>query len=273
LSIGVDYRFLTASIAFTPKFFPGNDDDDIRGKTKSFSLGFGATFKHWAVGINYVQVKGYYLQNTPEIVPGWKQGDPYFLLPKHQTRIINLDFGYNFNPKLSFRSLTSFTERQLKSAGSFIPGAKFQFFQLEPNVRPNGTTINSAQVSDNYELFAGPGYYYNFVYKEKYFALLGGYAGIGAVYTHLRTYFVNDLVYSSYAELAFRFEGRLALGYNSRNFFTGIYLDMRNTRYEPQEFSLIQEFHWYYQFVVGIRFNSPNWLKKQMAKLDKIRKR
>ena len=273
MSVGIDYRFISASFSFTPKFFPGNNDDDIHGSTKSFSLAFATTFNKWGAGINYSKVKGYYLKNSIDFDPEWQEGDPYLFLPTDETHMINVDLGYNFNPKLSFRSLTSFTERQLKSLGSFIPAAKFEFFQLDPklrpnDVRPNGTIVNSAQVSDNYEFVVGPGYYYNFVLKEKFYALVGGYLGAGIVHTYLRTYFVDEVIKTTNTEFALRWEAKVALGYNGRDFFTGVYLNVNDTEYKPEEFDVIQEFHWYYQFVIGIRFGSPKWLKKQMKKLD-----
>ena len=270
LSFALDYRFISASLQFAPAFFPGNGDDDIHGTTKSFSLGLSTIFSHWAISARYAKVKGYYLRNTPSLFPEWQEGDPYFTLPNHETQVVTANIGYSFNHKLSMRSLTTFTERQLKSAGSFIPAVNFEYFRMDPNQKPNGTTISSNQSSDNYETVIGPAYFYNYVLKEKFFVSLGLHLGLGWVHTKFITEFVDNTYVNKTNDFAYRWDGKAAIGYNGRDFFTGFYVNVGNTHYEPNQNQIIQDLQAYYQFVIGVRLESPKWVKRQMKKLDEV---
>ena len=263
LSVGFDYRFLSASIQFTPDFFPGNGDDDLRGKTKALSMGFSTLFRHWAVTARYAQVKGYYLQNTPDLDPTWQPGDPYVQAPDLRYRGGFVTVGYNFNPKVSLRAVTTFTERQLKSGGSFVLGSSIRYYYIDN--KPTSTT----QRSSNWDVSVGPGYFYNFIVQEKFFAAIGGAGGAGFVHTTLHTP-QNGQEYTTYQfNPALRWEGRAAIGYNGRDFFAGLYANLSGLYFNQQGTTAMnRDLQAYYQFIVGIRLASPKWVKKQMKKLD-----
>ena len=268
LSIGLDYRFISASFQFAPAFIPGNADNDIHGQTKSFSLGFSTIFTHWAAAVKYSHVKGYYLQNTPEIDTTWRKGDPYFQLPDHETYSFSANIGYSFNSKLSVRSLTTFTERQLKSAGSFIPAVNIEYFHMNANQTPGVNGVQTNPKSGNLEAVVGPAYFYTFVLKEKFFVSAGLHGGIGMVWSKYTIEYVGSAEYGQSVDVAYRWDAKAGIGYNGRDFFTGLYLNVGDTFYEPNHNSIIQDLQAYYQFVIGVRLASPKWLKKQMKKLD-----
>jgi len=116
----LNYEFISFGIQFAPDFIPGNGDKEIKGNTKSLQLGTALIFRHWFADLSYTKVKGFYLKNTDDYST-WINGDPYIQFPDLQHKGFSISSGYINNSKLSFRSLTSQTERQLKSAGSFIP--------------------------------------------------------------------------------------------------------------------------------------------------------
>jgi hypothetical protein len=268
VSIGLDYRFISASFEFAPKFFPGNGDDDIYGKTDAFSFGLSTIFRHWAVAAKYTHVTGYYLQNTPDFDPLWQKGDPYFMLPETEYKAFTATVGYSFNSKLSMRSLTTFTERQLKSTGSFIPTLNLRYFLTDRNDKPIGTSTN--QKTGNFDLTAGPSYFYNYVLHEKFFASAGAHIGAGIVHTKLTTETADGNYYSYQNEFALRWDAKAGLGYNGRDFFTGFYVNISDLYYnqDGNTSAPIQDLQAYYQFVIGVRLASPKWLKNQMKKLD-----
>ena len=269
LNLGLDYRFISFSVGFAPKFFPGNGDDETYGNTKTFSLGMSTIFSHWMAGVKYGRVQGYYLHNTSELIDYWQKGDPYLQLPKHETVTVNANLGYSFNDKLSFRSLTSFTERQLKSAGSFIPAIYFEFFRMDPH-RPPSARVFANPRSENYELVIGPGYYYTYVHDERFFASIGAYLGAGFVHSKISIQFVNDVANAYQNDAALRWEGKAAIGYNGRSFFTGFYVNISDLYYEQNNNrgNVIQDLHAYYQFMIGVRLGAPKWLKRQMNKME-----
>ncbi len=273
ISLGLDYRFISVSYQFAPKFIPGNADNDERGSTNSKSFGLSFIFRHWLVALSYDNVGGYYLRNTSDLDPTWQKGDPYFKLPKFEYLSYSLDAAYNFNDKLSIRSLTSFTERQLKSAGSFFIALQARHYITDRHttlVDPADTNINN-QKSFNYDMTTGPGYWYTYVYKESFFASIGAEIGLGLIHTKIETEYINRIGYGFQNNPVLQWNGKAAVGYNGRSFFTGFYVNISGFHFEQNKSLVVNhDFQYYYQFILGIRLASPKWLKNQMAKLDKL---
>lgn len=271
LGVALDYRFISASFELAPKFFPGNGDDETFGKTETFSLGFSTIFTHLAAAVRLTNVTGYYLQNTIDFNPTWVKGDPYLQLPEYETISFIANVGYSFNSKLSVRSLTTFTERQLKSAGSFIPAVNFEFFRMDPHRKPGGKVFSNPR-TENYELVLGPGYYYTYVYRENFFASIGGHFGVGLVHSKVSVQFVDSLNNTFQSNWAIRWDSKAAVGYNGRSFFTGLYVNMGDLYYQQNNDrgAIVQNLQAYYQFIVGVRLESPKWVKNQMKKLDDV---
>jgi len=160
----INYRILSFSIKYIPKFLSDNNDVDEKGKTKSGGFGFGITLNHWQTEVSFSRTKGYYLDNTKDFVQGWTPGDPYIQFPYLVTKSYGGSTSYSFNSKFSPASIFTQTERQLKSAGSFIPKIAYRFYIVD-NQDPVGTT----QKSNNFLFTLGPGYYHNFVIREKFY--------------------------------------------------------------------------------------------------------
>ena len=97
--ISLDYSFLYAYYSFTPHVF--NSEDTIKGKSKRSTFGTGFSFARWSINFDYQKIKGYYLQNTNEFIPGWSKGDAYLQFPDLKTIQIGTQVGYNFNKKFS----------------------------------------------------------------------------------------------------------------------------------------------------------------------------
>ena len=183
LRLKLNYEFISVGFQIAPDFIPGNGDEELRGKTNSFTLGTSLIFKHFFFDLSYSKVKGYYLQNTADYIP-WEKGDPYIQFPDLQYEGFAISSGYINNSKFSLRSLRSHTERQLKSAGSFIPAFDFRFYTIDDKSSDTGT-----QKSNNLEVSLGPGYYHTFVSQEKYYFSLGMQASLGYLHTRLTTRF------------------------------------------------------------------------------------
>jgi len=129
--LNLNYRIFSFSLKYAPSFFPGNGDEDLKGKTSTFGIGVGFYFPHWFHDFSYSRVKGYYLNNSGEIDPDWVDGDPYLQVPDLMVTNFRGLTGYSFNSKFSVKSLTTQTERQLKSAGSFIPIAGYRYYIVD----------------------------------------------------------------------------------------------------------------------------------------------
>lgn len=263
LRLKFGYRFVSFGLQFAPNFIPSNGDEDSKGNTKSFGLRTALIFKHWFLNLSYTKVKGYYLENSKDYPP-WEQGDPYFQIPELNYTGFAIESGYSNNSKFSIRSLTTQAERQLKSAGSFIPVFNFRHYKLDDQ-----STGASTQMSSNIEASIGPGYGYTFVINENFYLSLGMLTSIGYLNSKVTTRQSNSKDITKQDDFIFRWDGKSGIGYNGSRFYTGLYANISGTEYK-QEFTnaVNHETRVFYHLFVGIRINSPDYLERQMTKIQ-----
>lgn len=255
--LSVNYRFVGFSVGFSPDFLPGNNDDSLKGKSKWSSFGMTFYHKNWIQNLTYSKTSGFYLQNTDDFVVGWIKGkDAYFQYPE---LVYTSYFGltaYKTNPDYSLRALSDQTERQLKNAGSFLPLLWYRYYIIDDQTVLTGQ--NSSQKSDNFEAIGQVGYFYSFVFHEKFYVSPGMAVGGGMIYTKLLTRLPTENVYTKSSNPIFRMEGQIAAGYNARRIFAGLQMIGRWERYSQGEStSTIVYDALTYQVYVGYRFNSP----------------
>lgn len=268
LRLNVNYRFFSLGIQYAPDFIPGNGDENLKGKTKTFELKTSFIFKHWFTHISYSKVKGYYLKNTVDFIP-IMEGDPFIQFPDlHYFGIIN-SIGYSSNSKFSFRSLTSQTERQLKSAGSFIPTLQLGYYGIDD--RSSG---NSTQKSANFESSIGPGYVYTFVHKQAFYLSLGLQASLGYLNTKLTTRQPEENIITFQDNLVYGWDTRAGIGYNGRKFYSGIYSTISGLEYKQQSTTAKNyETRILYHFFLGIRISAPEIAKRKVNQIETLFKK
>ncbi|HBH24374.1 MAG TPA: hypothetical protein DDY13_13235 [Cytophagales bacterium] len=264
LRLKVNYDFLSVGFQVSPDFLPGNGDNDIRGKTKSFQLGAALIFKHWFAELNYSEVSGYYLKNTEDFRV-WEKGDPYIQFPDLHYNGFSISSGYTHNSRFSLRSLSSQTERQLKSTGSFMPVFNFDYYTIDD--RSDGM---NTQKSKNAEVNIGPGYAYTFVAREKFYASLGLFASLGYMHTWLTTRTPEGNINVNQDNFILRWHGRTGIGYNGPRFYTGLYANVAGTRYNQENTTVFNtETRIMYHLFFGMRFTAPRFLQRQVKQIKK----
>jgi len=263
LSLKMNYRFISFGIKFAPDFLPGNGDDDLKGVTNSLEIGTSLIFKHWYFDISYSKVNGFYLKNSEDF-NAWKKGDPYFQFPNLYFKQLSFSSGYLKNSKFSFKSLTSQTERQLKSAGSILPVFNFQYYTIDDK----SSDVNT-QKSNNVELTLGPGYTYTFVTNEKFYLSMGLQASLGYLNTKLTTRSLNGNINTKQDNFITRWDTKAGIGYNTSNFYTGLYTTISGTSYKQENTTVVNsETRVFYHLFFGIRIKSPDYLNRQMTKIE-----
>lgn len=114
------YRFLTLSYSFAPKFIQSNDDDE-KGRTKSFNLGADFAFSKIFQKFSYNRTKGFHLENTRDFQLSTNPNKEYFKFSDVKIEEIKSQTYYYFNGwKHSMKLDNNQQELQRKSAGSFI---------------------------------------------------------------------------------------------------------------------------------------------------------
>jgi len=124
--IQLNYKFILAGFQFAPKLFPNNDDNESKGKTKSFNLKIKFVLKHWFATLQYSNIQGYYLKNSFDFTNVSENN--FIQFPDLHYTAHEIETGFIQNSKFSYRSITSHMERQLKSTGSFIPVLKIRHY-------------------------------------------------------------------------------------------------------------------------------------------------
>ena len=263
LRIYFDYQMISFFFSYSPEFFPGNDDDSIRGETSTGGIGFGLTFRKWFTDLGYSRTRGYFLENTEDYIPGWKPGDPYIQYPELVTRSFEGALGISLNSKYSRAAATSQTSRQLKSAGTMIPRMTFRFYIIDDE-----SGVGITQQSHNFQLTLGAGYHYTFVHKEKLYINCGFTPAIGFIHTKLKSREPFGDVISRRARPVFQWDGRLGLGYNGPRFYAGGYISAASVSYrENKIIAATYNAKATYQLFAGYRFNAPKFLRSTYDKV------
>lgn len=256
--LSVNYRMFSFSYTYTPRFFKVNNDDEIRGKTRNFGIGFGFNIHRLFNELSYDRTKGYYLQNTKDFNTGWRPGDPYIKFPDLVVSNFQGIAGYKFNNKFSQIALNTQTERQLKGAGSFIPKLYYRYYIINDK-----SASATTQKSNNIQVILGAGYHYTFVLKEQFYISAGLTPGFGYIFTRLliRNPTGNG-IYNSTVPF-FHWDGRIGGGYNGRLFFAGALVTASALRYRQQNTTAINtDERLFYQIFAGYRFTAPRFLKR-----------
>jgi hypothetical protein len=255
--ISLGYRFISFSFSFAPQFLPGNSDDDIQGKTKTGAFGFAFNLHHWQQELGFSKVKGYYIENTKDFDPGWEVGDPYLQVPDLQWLSFYGRTGYKFNDRFSVNAIVSQSERQLTSAGTFIPAISYRYYIID-----NRDNRPGAQKSTNFETLLHVGYYHNFVLKQKFYIALGATPGFGYLFTSFYTKSDPETKYKQQNPVL-SIDGRLGLGYNGERFAGGFYTTLTASNYKQENAPVTNgDARLHYQLFLAYRFTAPAFLKK-----------
>jgi len=259
--ISINYRFISLGFGFTPKFIPGNNDNELEGKTKTFSMGANISTKHLLQELLAIHVRGFYLYNTGDYDTDWQKGvDPYTQFPDLDVIAIRGSTGYKVNENYSLKSLSSQTEIQLKSCGSFFPYLIYNLYIIDDQAPDQA----SSQKSDNFNAIASIGYAYTLVTRSKFYGALGFSAGFGLHYTKLLTRRPEGNQTTYYTDPLFRFQENISFGYNSKKFFTGLESSFAQRTHNQDDKSVHEKgIRTFFQVFAGYRFTAPWFVKHE----------
>jgi len=259
----VDYKFIGFSYGFSPKFFGSNNDNDLKGKSSFSDYNFRLFLGHWLQNFNYSKVRGYYVENMSDFLPDWTKGkDPYLQFPNLKNETFGMSTSYVFNSKFSLKSISSFTEWQKYSAGSFIPTFSYEYSRSSFDQN----NINSKE--DNFNFRLGLSYFYNFIFKEKFYIAPNLTPSIGIRFSKDNA--IENNIKSVEKETYFtRFlEGGIKVGYNSDNILFGASFNFNANWYNEDSKNRIENDKIYGLLYFGYRFDAPNFVAKPIEKAE-----
>ena len=266
--VNFSYRYLSFGFSFASRFLEEPNNRINKGRSRLKGFGGGFNFQHWQQSFNYSRTQGFYLENTGDYDPAWEPGQPYLQFPQLVYKQFLGATAYSFNKDFSVKAITTHSERQLKSAGSFIPLFTYNYYISDDRSVPSPG--NATQKAKSLELLLGPGYYYTWVMNKKFYASLGLTALGGMVFTKIQNRAGRQITEGFQRNGAWRLDGNLGIGYNSRRFFAGMYVRALATRFRQQHTPVVNTNGRAMGFLsVGYRFNAPAPVKKAVAYTDR----
>ncbi|WP_216359345.1 DUF4421 family protein [Sediminicola luteus] len=254
MRLSLDYKFLGVAIDFAPGFLPDNKDDDLKGETKFRRLGFRFNLGRTYNILEYENVQGYYLVGD----------EPYELLPELRTQTYRYKTSYIFGDRFSLRAIKAQTEKQLQSAGAFIPSFEFQFQEYDLNEEEAGLIGLPFPIREHKMNFVvSGGYSYTWVFWDDFFFNLSGVLGAGVSLE-------KDYINNTHAPLDYimGLGGSMSMGYSSKRFFAGFEVEGSAEEFAYSVFPY-QKSNTASILYVGIRLDAPRFIEEPFSWVER----
>lgn len=259
MSVSIDYRAISATLSFSPKFIPGNNEDDLKGKSSYTDLSFRFFPKRFIQTLYYKKVKGFYVENMKDFVPDWQEADAYLQFPDLKVVSFGGTTSYVFNKNFSAKSVYTHSEWQKKSSGSWIP-------YLDYDVSFFTNTINEVKNKEvQYKIGANMGYFYNWIIRDKVNVAPYLSVGLGGQFSGSQE---NNEQKENEQFVTLRMEGGLHVGYNSDRFLFGGRMNFRAYTYQKNG-EAVENNNLYGLLYIGYRFAPPKVVKNTYDKVQK----
>ncbi len=255
------YRAILFGLGYSPKFIPGNNDDTQKGSSKIFWAGTTVNLRHWTHRLTYNKISGFYLLNSSNLPDN---DENFTTFPDLNYTKVSGYTAYKFNQNFSFSAIETQTERQLKSAGSFVPGLVYRYYIIDN--RTELTPTNSSQKSNNIDINVQLGYFYTRVINKRFFLSAGAATGGGIIHSKLLTRYYSSSYETKNNYAIFRVEALLAAGYNAKRFFAGMQLVGNLEEYKQQKTTATLNENLRIQLYAGYRFEAPKFLNNIFTK-------
>lgn len=255
--LSFNYRFIAFKVSYAPNIFSNNRNNDTKGKTKSFIFQTDLYIKNWIQTLEYAHTKGYYISDIKD-----KNGQPPtdIDIPIINSGLKTTTFRgatrYKLNPNFSLKSLTTQTEIQKKSAGSFIPGLAYEYHIINNKM--------THQDLNTFSLLLNAGYFHNFVLNQKWYAGFGISPGAGIEFNKI-TFKTDDFkAVDKDNNFILNLDSAVGIGFNSNRFFSGAYVNFNASTRKNNAIIQFDTFRTYFQVFVGYRFKAPKFLKNSV---------
>ncbi|WP_343660621.1 DUF4421 family protein [Chryseobacterium sp.] len=262
-SVSIDYRIISATVSFAPRFLDGNNDDEMKGKSSYTDFSFRFFPGRFIQNVYYKNVKGFYVENMKDLSPGWQEGrDPYIQFPDLRVQTFGGSTSYMLNKNFSARSIYTQGEWQEKSSGSWVPFVDYDLTVFRNKI----DGVRSKEIQ--YNIGGNMGYFYNWVIGKKvnispYLAV-----GIGGKFSSYRD-IQNGGTKENAQYATIRMQGGLHIGYNTDRFLFGGRMNFKAYSYDQKNNQTIENNNLYGLLYIGYRFAPPKVVKNTYDKIQK----
>ena len=140
------YQSINFRYSFTPGYL-NPERSALTGENKRSTFDMEMVLGGMDISLTFQKAKGYYIQNTGELLNGWKPGDPFLQLNNLTTKVIGGSVVYNINKKFSDVGMVSGKSKQVKNAVSLLPALTvYHIYLTDPTIIPAVGTSSD----DNY---------------------------------------------------------------------------------------------------------------------------
>lgn len=245
------YRSLEIDYGFTPHFLNPATGASVNSSLLVFN--FRMYMGQWMQSLDFYRIKGFEVRDTNFSLP--ENFPPIF---DHLNVLkIGGTTNYIFNKNFSFRAISFQNEWQRKSSGSFIPRLSYYFTRLK---------IDSPERDYFYDITLGPSYYYNWVIASHFIVSLGANAGMGFNISTNKNTTTKD---ETWAAINYSLGARLAIGYNSTHFFTGLNSNLDYFEHGSSDGVKIEDRQNLFEIYLGYRFKAPKKWNEAANKFNK----
>lgn len=265
IGIGFTYKWLAIDLTINPDFT--QQDPNKYGNTEEFNLKGSAYLKKTLLDGYLRYYQGFYMANPEDYFTNWQPNMPF----PHRGDITTVGWGFNYTIPFNWKKYTPRVTFVLdgklkKSAGSFMAISSLYFYHLRADssivdnyLKPEAR-INKINIALLGQLF---GYSYTFVYKY-FYAAVGLFPGVtfpvGTVFSEVGgtnpTFTAN-----------FKLMGRGGIGYNSKKWYTGLYLIFDSNQTKLPANIVLGNTRGEVRFFIAYRINPPKIVDKVMDRL------
>lgn len=259
--VGFDYKWIALGFSFTPKRLIKSEYLEEIEKNSSIGLSINFFYSdRWRQELSYNRYNGFYGE-----IKTANNEDTIIVLNDSSHEIFEGSTFFIINKNFSFRAHYAQTERQLKSAGSFIPRLKYAFAKTKIDFDNESITsddfVSEANQLNIFTVIAQVGYIYTYVLDKSWFATIGVHPGVGYTNSNIDYYQTNNSI-KNFDDFAFALKSELSLGYNSYRWFFGASLNVRNYNFSTNKLDRFNAALDYFNVYFGYRFNDNKPMRK-----------
>lgn len=272
-SLGFNYKFVSVRLGIRHK--PSQESKDKKGESDVFRLRVKLLFNKWSHRLEYNSTKGFYIQNTNIYTSTSEVFQNYIQFPSLTSKVFSGTSAYKFNPNYSVRAIESQTELQTKSAGTFMPGIDYWFYQIDGSQKIIDSDGNSI-IRDKYNDYTGfsflvnTSYFYTFVYRNHWYANVYAGPGLGMDLYQSKSYDTNNPSQTKHnSNLLLSFQSGASIGYGSDKYYFGARVNNKLTdeKVSKNDFKF-QASKTDFSVFIGYRFKAPKTIVKPIDDLQ-----